>query len=240
MEADALRGLWEQGRRDEALAAAREALASASEDERLALAGALIACADELEFGPDVEEAHRLAVELRASVWGEEHPQGAYVRLPRAAWLSRLGRHDEAERELLGALAVAERQGGRFHHPHRHVLVALAELAQRRGNIDEAIAYYRRAVAAEEAWSRPDPAELQPLLGELRALYVQQGRIAEAAEAMSRRLALSRTLGKRPDLDDVEDLRTLADLRDKEGRHGDAAALRERAARIEKTLQRRR
>ncbi|CAN92270.1 hypothetical protein sce2111 [Sorangium cellulosum So ce56] len=238
MDEATVRMLWDEGQAAEAIAGARAALVGAPEDARLSVAGALIACADAADSSPMAEEAHRVAAELRESVWGSDHPRSPYVRLPLAGWLQRVGRFDEAERELLAALAVAERRT-EDPRPLRDVLVCLARLALERNDLDEAAVRFQCAMAAEESRPRPEAIELQPLLGELHAIYAQQGRVAEAASAMERRLQLSRTLGRRPSLDDARDLLALADLRDKQGRSGDAAALRERSARISRAAGRR-
>jgi tetratricopeptide (TPR) repeat protein len=233
MRAEEFQKLWDEGRRREALDGARATARAGGEEEMLLkLAEALAIAGHQLGAWGMAEETYQIVTELRQKVWGPEHFHGAYAHKALADWYRDVGRFDEAERTMRLSLDIAERRWKEDPRPVRNTLLDLAGLSVERKDLAAAESFYQRALEVEESSARPDRDELRFILNELRALYSRQGRIEDAAKALARRLTLSKTLGKRPDLDDAHDLTVLAELRRRMGRQKEADALLERANRI--------
>lgn len=122
------------------------------------------------EIGDLAERAARQARALMAAGADTIEFSGVVLGL---RWADRL---DLAERLLLDAIALAQRQGSA--PAFAFASMNLSEVRRRRGMLREAEADARAGIAAGEGWSAKMPA------GALAACLLDQGRIAEAWKAL--------------------------------------------------------
>ncbi|WP_157740183.1 tetratricopeptide repeat protein [Micromonospora auratinigra] len=121
-----------------------------------------------------------LSVRIRTSILGPGHP---LVGADRAAWAALLvgcGRADEAEEQLLRALAIF-----RAHHGGRSYEVAsalhnLAAVQHRRGRLEEAIDEYREALLLKRRLLGPRHPDLAVTLVNLAAALCRHGDLSAA------------------------------------------------------------
>jgi tetratricopeptide (TPR) repeat protein len=182
---DQVESLWRSGDAAGALKAAREALDDGV--DRLDMAEALARCAARSR-GPEAEAAARLAAKLREEVWPPGDSQAGYAAMDLAEWLRRQGRLEEAdsvlERSEVRARASDPTDG------LRDVVFTRGKLWHERGQPDQAEAAFLRAAEIDASRPQCGPPFNLPLT-ELRALYEQQGRHAEAVDVIRRHQALS-------------------------------------------------
>ena len=100
------------------------------------------------------------------------------------------GNYDEAQREIDAAIDLARHIAGDAHPVLIGYLELAADLANRRGKVDDAIAFARRAVAIGEGWYGKDDHRLAPALDTLGQLLALHGDIEAARAPLERALAL--------------------------------------------------
>jgi hypothetical protein len=147
--------------------------------------------ADAARLGAAGDVIGAVAATRRANAFGERaFPDNPFDRATahynlglRLLHANQLG---DAQRELDEALAIAKQLAGEHHPMLGGFLVAAAQVADRRGRRDDAIAYARRALAIYETWyGTSDPRIAWPLdgLGQLLALG---GQLDEARRTLAR------------------------------------------------------
>lgn len=187
MDVKRIESMWRGGDRQAALALAQ----TAEGDDLLPVAEALLRCARDVD-APEWEDAARFAVRLREKVWPPGHPRAGYSAMPLADLLKREGRLADAEAVLRQSEALAEAGAGDDSDPLRDAVFARARLHLVQGRDDQAEAALLRAAEIEDAGRHPKRPPFTAPLGELRALYMRQGRYAEAAAMAERELKAGR------------------------------------------------
>ena len=169
------------------------------------------------------------AVETHRAAGDSTHPSLSTYLTNLGDVRMRQGRLDEAESLMTRGLAVAEAafDSSNVDLAERHN--ALGQLYDRLGRFDEAESQFLRSVAIWRANVDAEHPRVIWVLDNLVGAYTDAGRLAKADSLSDVVVAMSeRQLG----LESVYHgaiLRTRADLRDVQGRHADAAALREQA-----------
>lgn len=149
-----------------------------------------------------------------------------------AAWQARReGRHGDAERELLQAIAVARRDG--LWVELIRALKALAHVVRDLDQDGRALPLYEEAVAL--TWEHGDALLLAHTVRHLGDLHREAGRLADAERCYLEALALYRAAPAPPALDFANALRPLALLKHAQGDVEAARQLSSEARRLYKT-----
>ncbi|HYM10822.1 MAG TPA: tetratricopeptide repeat protein [Bryobacterales bacterium] len=135
-------------------------------------------------------------------------------------------RFEESIQAYQRALQIREKVLGTGDPLVAQVLSNLGVVHARQGTLDEAEQYYRRALAIREAKLGPEHSDLAMTLNNLAYLLVRKKQFAPAEETVER---ANRIWEKKQDRRLGYGLGTLAELRDAQGRVGEAAALYEQS-----------
>jgi tetratricopeptide (TPR) repeat protein len=240
---DQVEQLTKQGKYDEALPLAREALKVAENtfgSENLNRANAL----DHLGtvyWGigkyADAEQLYKRAIAIREQILGPENPDVAGSLSNLAVIYSFEGRYGEAEPVYKRALAIREKELGPEHPDVAGSLNNLANFYQEQGRYAEAEPLHKRALAIREKELGPEHPDVARSLNNLANVYGGQGRYAEAEPLFMRALAIwEKVLGpEHPTVSNI--LTNLANVCRYQGRYAEAEPLYKRALAIrEKAL----
>ncbi len=132
-----------------------------------------------------IEYAQR-GLDIRLRALGEDSAATARSLHNVASALEAVDRLDDADRFFRRSLAAKERVLGPDHPGLGTTLVLLGRLAERRGNLDEALAHFQRGA---RLWDRPEGAGVGPLctpLGHSIDVLMALGRPADAIAAADR------------------------------------------------------
>jgi eukaryotic-like serine/threonine-protein kinase len=181
----------------------------------------------------EAEPYLRRALGITQRRYGPDHPYVAEELVNLGAGYYILQRYDEAELAYARAYPILEAAFGPEHPNVARVLHNLGEIHWIRGDYDRAEAQLRQSLAIKESSLGPDHRTVSTTLKVLGNLERGRGRWDEAEPLYLRALAIyDRTL-ETPDAEVQETLEEYATLLDLTGRSEQAAAFRERAARIQ-------
>jgi tetratricopeptide (TPR) repeat protein len=144
-------------------------------------------------------EQHRLALELRESVLGPDHPLVALSLTHLGRSLSDAGKPAEAAPVLARALAIRERVWGADHPDVAETLIDIASNHNAAGEFTEAEAAGTRALAILEHVYVGDNIEKVIALTEIGRAQQSNGRGDEAVASHERGLAMTERLGEGDD-----------------------------------------
>jgi non-specific serine/threonine protein kinase/serine/threonine-protein kinase len=135
-------------------------------------------------------EPARRALELGERALDAGSPDLALLYQDLGAVLLALGRLDEAETLLTGALDDLRRELGDDHVLWANTASKLGQVLQRQNRLDEAIALYKQVVTVHERNYGPVHTELASSTNSLAVCYAMQGRYEEAAPLFISRVGM--------------------------------------------------
>ena len=139
------------------------------------------------------ETEHRRAIVLLERALGPSHPAVAEASNDLGTALFDQGRFDEAEQAYLRAKEVHERSTpDGWSNDVIDVINNLAQLAYRRGNLDQAEAHARRALAVTVGLHGPDHSDVGRQRNNLAIVLKATGRLEESAAELERVLEIYR------------------------------------------------
>lgn len=133
------------------------------------------------------------SLKILESALGPNNPDVANVTHTLGTTYEREDRYDEAERQYLRALRIAEKaeRAADVDRFHVEVLDSLAGLYRVQARYPEAESLYRRALALAEAALGPNDIQLARLSNNLAIVYKYTARFAEASKLYQRALAIT-------------------------------------------------
>ena len=167
-------------------------------------------------------ELQERALELTASLYGEDHPQRGNAMTNLASTLSFSGEIDLAHATYERARSLLEASLGPQHPSVASVVLNLGNLAHNAGDHETALEHYTRALEMREQSLPPDHPDIAAAINNVGVAYEKLERYEASEEYFSRALALKRaSLGERhPDV--AAALVNLASTRRAQGRLEDA------------------
>ncbi len=190
--------------------------------------------ADDHRCWPDCErlQGHADAVLDHADDAGPAAAKSGFLLNQFALYLRTRRANKKAERLLIRALGLTERQRGRDHPYVATALNNLAGLFQDQGRYIEAEPLFERAAAIYEAVLGPQHMWVATSLGNLARLYEHQGRYKEAEPLLRRALSIRENLLGPDEPGVAHSLHSLAEHCRLQRRHAEAEPLYRRALKI--------
>jgi tetratricopeptide (TPR) repeat protein/tRNA A-37 threonylcarbamoyl transferase component Bud32 len=185
----------------------------------------------------DAVTAHRRALGLRQSLFGERHPTIARTHANLGAALRAAGRLDEAEAAYRRALALEEAVLDPSHPAVAETLNNLANLLQQRGELAAARDLHSRAISLKSAAYGAESLPVAVSLTNLAAVLLDEGDVANAVSTLERSLALKERLAGREALTVAVTLTNLAQAQRRQRSWSQAAQLDRRALEIRRARQ---
>ncbi|MEM7156781.1 MAG: tetratricopeptide repeat protein [Myxococcota bacterium] len=141
----------------------------------------------------DAEAEHRRAIVLLEGALGLEHPAVAEASNDLGTALFDQGRFDDAEQAYLRAKRIHEQATPDGWAPEViDVINNLAQLAYRRGNLEQAESHARRALAVSVGLHGPDHSDVGRQRNNIAIVLKATGRLDEAAAELERVLEIYR------------------------------------------------
>ncbi|MEZ6088743.1 MAG: CHAT domain-containing tetratricopeptide repeat protein [Pirellulaceae bacterium] len=175
----------------------REIGTSQSEQERLKAGYRDWNRADALEEENKLAESaelRRRCLAIEREIFGDEHPDIAQSTLRISRAMITLERYDEAEKGLREGLSICEKYLGEGHMRTASTLFSLGELSHLRGKLDDAKAYYNRAVDGFKTEDEPVNMDVANTISQLGLVHYDAAEFQQAVLQFRQALEMYRTL----------------------------------------------